>query len=130
MGQFRKRGQQRLEQGVVAGHGIVVRGGARCALLARDLFTDGRTVEKAAVRCSRVLMSVAPAWPIGRAMSSTRSQYFLRAAIGGGYFSVFLSILISQPRSLQKPISTMMRAHCFLSNEVGSGAGVSGTPLA
>ncbi len=48
----------------------------------------------------------------------------------GGVFSVFLSNLTSQPRSLQKPISTMMRVHCFLSKEVGLGEGVFGTPLA
>ena len=39
--------------------------------LARDLSTDGRTVEKAAVRWSRVLVSVVPAWPIGKATNST-----------------------------------------------------------
>ena len=49
---------------------------------------------------------------------------------GGGYFSVFLSNLTSQPRSLQNPISTMMRVQFFLSKEVKSGEGVFGTPLA
>ncbi len=52
-------------------------------LLARDLSTKGRTVEKAAVRWSRVLVSVVSALPIGKTTNSTRPQYFLRAAIGG-----------------------------------------------
>jgi len=33
--------------------------------MVRDLSTHGRTVEKAAVRLSRVLVSVVPACPIG-----------------------------------------------------------------
>jgi hypothetical protein len=49
----------------------------------------------------------------------------------GGYFSVFFSILLSQPRSLHMPISTMLRVQCFLSKEVGSGEGeFVGTSLA
>ena len=39
----------------------------------------------------------------------------------GEYFSVFLSNLMPQPRSLQKTISMMMRVYCFLSKVVGSG---------
>ena len=45
--------------------------GLEMPLLVRDLSTDGRTVEKAAVRWSRVLVSVVPAWPIGKATNST-----------------------------------------------------------
>ncbi len=41
----------------------------------------------------------------------------------GEYFSVFFSILLSQPSSLQKPISTMTRVHCFPSKEIGSEGG-------
>ena len=104
--------------------------GIEAPLLASDLSTVNRTVEKAAMRWYRVLVGVVPAWPIGKAMNSTRSQYFLRDAMRGEYFSVFLSILMSRPRSLQKPISTMTRVHSFLSKEVGSGEGVSGIPLA
>jgi hypothetical protein len=59
-------------------------------LLARDLSKDGRTVEKAAVRWPRVLVSVVLAWPIGKAIISILPQYLLRAAIRGEYFSVFL----------------------------------------
>ncbi len=55
--------------------------------------------------------------------------YLLRAANRGEYFSVFFSSFVSQPMSLQKPISTMMRVHCFLSKEVGSGEVASGIPL-
>jgi len=61
-------------------------------LVARDLSTDGRTVEEAAVRWSKVLVSVVPAWPIGKATNSTRPQYFLRAAIRGG--GVLLGLLV------------------------------------
>ena len=104
--------------------------GLEMPLLARDLSTDGRTVEKAAVRWSSVLVSVVPAWPIGKATNSTRPQYFVRAAMREEYFSVFLLCLMSQPRSLHKQISTRMRVHCFLLKEVGSGEEVSGTPLA
>jgi hypothetical protein len=56
------------------------------------------------------------------------SRYFLRDAIRGEYFSFSPSILMSQPKSMHKPISTMMRVHCFLSNEVGSSEGEFGTP--
>ncbi len=41
--------------------------GVEMPLLAHDLSTNGRTVEKAAVRWSRVLASVVPVWPIGKA---------------------------------------------------------------
>jgi hypothetical protein len=34
--------------------------------LACDLSTEGRTVEKAAVRLFKVLVSVVPTWPIGK----------------------------------------------------------------
>ena len=104
--------------------------GLEMHLLARELSTEGRTVEKAAVMWSRVLVSVVPAWPIGKAKNVTLPQYFLRAAMRRDYFSVFSSHLTSQPRSLQKPISTMMRVHCILLKEAGSGEGVFGTPLA
>jgi hypothetical protein len=57
--------------------------GLEAPLLSRDLPTVGRTVEKAAVRCSRVLVSMVPAWPMGKAMNSTRPQYLLRAAMRG-----------------------------------------------
>ena len=43
------------------------------------------------------------------------------AAKSGEYFSVFSSSLMSHPRSLQKPTSTMIRVQFFLSKEVGSG---------
>jgi hypothetical protein len=65
--------------------------GLEMPLLVRDLSTDGRTVEKAAVRWSRVLVNVLPALPIGMVMNSTLPQYFLRAAMRGEYFSVFSS---------------------------------------
>ena len=98
--------------------------------LARDFSTFGRTVEKAAVTWSRDLVSAIPAWPIGKAMNSTRPQYLLRTAMRGEYFSVFFSILMSQPRSLQKAVSTMMRVNCFVTKEVRSGEGAFGVPLA
>ena len=40
--------------------------GVDAPMLARDLSTVGRTVEKVAVRWSRVLVSVVPTWPIDR----------------------------------------------------------------
>ena len=43
-------------------------------------------MEKAAVMWSRVLVSIEPAWPMGRAMNSKHLQYFLRASIRGGVF--------------------------------------------
>ncbi len=104
--------------------------GLKVPLLARDLSTVGWTVEKAAVSYSRVLVSVVPAWPMGKAMNSTLPQHLRRAAMKGEYFSVVLSNLAAQPRSLQKPISMMIRVHYFVSKQVGSGKGVSGTPLA
>ncbi len=64
--------------------------GLKAPLQARDLLTVGRTVEKAAVMCSRVLVSVVPAWPMGKAMNSNLPHYFRRAAMRREYFSVFL----------------------------------------
>jgi len=61
-------------------------------LMARDISTVGRTVEKAAVRCSRVLVSVVPAWPMGKSMNSARPQYLLRAAKGGFFLGLLLEI--------------------------------------
>jgi hypothetical protein len=57
-------------------------------LLARDVSTDGRTVDKAAVRLFRVMVSVVPTCLIGKAINSTLPQYLPRAAIRGKYFSV------------------------------------------
>ena len=45
--------------------------GLEMPMLARDLSTNGRTVEKAALRCSKVLVSVVPAWSMGKATNST-----------------------------------------------------------
>ena len=98
-------------------------------MLVLDLPVIGRTVEKAVVSWSRVLVSNVPVWPIEKAMSSTLPQYLLRAAIREAYFEVFSSSFSTQPKSVQKPISMMMSVHCFLSKEVGSGEGESGTPL-
>ena len=47
------------------------------------------TVEKAAVRWSRVNVSVVPATPIGKATNSTLPRCFLRTATRREYFSVF-----------------------------------------
>ncbi len=57
------------------------------------------------------------------------SPVFLEGRDEGEYFSVFFTILISQPNSLQKPISTRINVHCVLLNEVLSRKGESGTPL-
>ena len=46
--------------------------GLAAPLLARDLSTAGQTVEKAAMSLSRVLVSVVPEWPVGKAMNYTR----------------------------------------------------------
>ena len=58
------------------------------------------------------------------------SPVLLEACDEGGVFSIFFSILASQPKSLQKPISTRIRVHRVLLNEVYFGEGASGTPLA
>ena len=77
--------------------------------------TCGRTVERAAVKCSRVLCSVSPACSMGMATNSTLPRYFLSAAMRRDHFSVFSVSLLLQPRSLQNLItSTRMRVHCFL----------------
>ena len=62
-------------------------------------------------------------------MKSTFPRYFLRAEMRGEYFVVFFTILLSQPKSLQKSISTRMRVRCVLLNEVGSGEGEPGISL-
>jgi hypothetical protein len=66
--------------------------GLEMPLLARELSTKGRTVEKAAVRWSRVLVSVVPAWSIGKATNSTLSQYFSESRDEGG---VLLGLLVA-----------------------------------
>ena len=69
--------------------------GMETPLLVRDLSTVGRTAEKVVVRFSRVLVSVVPTQPMGKAMNSTSPQYFLRDEMRGEYFSIFLSNLTS-----------------------------------
>ena len=64
------------------------------------LLHVGRTVEIAAVRCSRDLCSVVPACPTGMATNSTLTQYFLRATTRGEYFSLFFASLVSHQRFL------------------------------
>ena len=67
--------------------------GLAAPMLARDLSAIGRTVEKAeAVSWSRVLVSVVPAWPMGKAMNSTRPQYLLICGRQEG--GVFLGLLL------------------------------------
>ena len=66
--------------------------------------TRGRTVEKVVVRWVRVAVRVVPECPMGKAANSTRSQCLLRAAMRGEYFLVLASILVLQPKSMQKPI--------------------------
>ncbi len=99
-------------------------------LLALDCSTWGWMVEKEAVRWSRVAASAVSACSIGKATSSTLPQSFSRTAIRGEYFSVFSASLMSQPRSLQKPISIMILVQCFLLKEVGSREGESGSSFA
>ena len=91
----------------------------------------GRTMENAAVRSSRVLVSVVPACPMGMARKSTLPNYFLRAATTSEYFLGFFACFLSHPRSRENPKSTAkMRVHDVLSKLVKPGSGVSGTPLA
>ncbi len=52
-------------------------------VLALAWSASWRAVEKAAVRWTRVLESVVPAWPMGIATNSTLPQCFLRAATRG-----------------------------------------------
>jgi hypothetical protein len=52
-------------------------------------------VEKAAVRWSRVLASVVPAWPIGKATNSTRPRCFLKTEMKGEYFLLFRDIIVA-----------------------------------
>ena len=87
-------------------------------------------VEKVTVMWSRVVVSIVLAYPIGKATNSTLPQYFLRPAMRGGYLSVFFASSTSQPKSLQKPISTRMPVDCFLLKEVELGEGEFGGPLA
>ena len=90
---------------------------------ARDLFTVFRTVEKAAVSWSTVLVSVVPAWPMEKTINSTHPLCLLGAAKSGEYFSVFFSNLMSQLGSMQKPISMMTRVHFFSEGDrVGGGS--------
>jgi hypothetical protein len=104
--------------------------GSNVPLMALVWSTLRRTVEKAAVRWSRVLVSVVPACPMGMATNSNRPQYCLRAVTRGEYFSVFSVCFLSHPRSRENPTSMRMRVHVFLSKLVSPGSGVSGTTLA
>jgi len=102
-----------------------------CEVPSRVLVRSGlgRTVENAAVRWSRVLLSVVPACPMGMATNSTHPQYCLRAATRGEYFSVFSLCFLSHPRSRENPISMRMRVHVLLSRALRPGSGVFGIPL-
>ena len=105
---------------------IMVRRGAKDAPDGFCLLHLGAASEKAAVRWSRVGVSVVSACPIGKATNSTRPQYFLRAAMSGEYSSVFSASLMSQPMFLHKPISMMIMMQWFLLNEVAYREGESG----
>ena len=63
--------------------------GSDVLLLALVWYILGRTVENAAMRWSRVLVSVVLACPMGMATKSTRPQCCLRAVTRAVYFSVF-----------------------------------------
>jgi hypothetical protein len=52
-------------------------------VLALAWSASGRVVEKAAVRWTKVLESVVPAWPMRIATNFTPPQCFLRAATRG-----------------------------------------------
>ena len=71
-------------------------------------------MERAVVRCSGVLCSEVPAYPMGKATNSTLPQYFLTAAMKLEYFSAFYVRSLSQPRSLQDPTFIRIRVHSFL----------------
>ena len=60
-------------------------------MLARDLSTAGRTVEKAAMSWSRTLVSVVLAWPMGKGNELHPSQVSCEGRQEGG---VFLGLLI------------------------------------
>jgi len=74
---------------------VDVRGGGGVSVLALAWSALGRTVEKAAVRWSRVLVSVVPACPMGMATNSILSQYFLSAVTRKQYFFVFFISLLT-----------------------------------
>ena len=84
-------------------------------LIGLSCSTWEQTVKKAVVRCSRVLLNVVPACPMGMTTNSTLSLYFLRLAMGGEFFMVFSICLLSHMRSLHYPTFTRMRVHGFLS---------------
>ena len=98
--------------------------------MARDLFLVGRTVKKAAMGWSRVLMCVVPALPMGKAMNSTRPQYLLRAAMRGGVFLGLLDELSVAAEVLAKADLDDDEGALILSKEVGSRERASRTPLA
>ncbi len=87
-------------------------------------------MENAAVRWSRVALSVVPACPMGKATNTTVPKCFLSSMTRGMYLLVLVSRFSSHHRSRQNPISMMMRVRSFLLKDVGSGEGESGTPLA
>jgi len=98
-------------------------------LLALACSTLGQTMERAIVRCSRVLISQVSACLMGIATNSIPPQYFLRAVMRKKYFSVFSVCLLSHLRSLHNPPSNRMRVHTFLSTLLWSMLGMFSTPL-
>ena len=90
--------------------------GCEVPMLALVWSTLGRTVENAAVRWSRVLMSVVLACPMGMATNSTRPQCCLRAATGGVYFSVFSVCFFSHPRSRESAVYDFPHRMCAHAN--------------
>ncbi len=75
-------------------------------------------------------MSVVLACPIGMERSKPFPIIIRGPQLGGEYFSVFSSSLMSQPMSLEKTILMMFMVQCVLLMEVGSREGEFGTPLA
>ena len=100
--------------------------GSLTPLLALACSPWGRTMESAAVRCSRVLCSVVLACPKEMATSSTLPRYFLRAAIRNEYISVFSVSLVSYLRSLHNSTSTRTSVHRILLTLFRSGSRVDG----
>jgi len=75
--------------------------GCDVPLLAIAWSTLRRTVEKAAVRWSRVLVSVVPACLMKMATDFTLPHYYLKAATRDEYFSDFSACFLSHPRSTE-----------------------------
>jgi hypothetical protein len=76
-------------------HGIVICGGVDGAHDGFCLLHERKDGGEGGGEVVEGLLSAVPAWPMGKATNSARPQYFMRAAMGKGYFRYFRDLHVA-----------------------------------